>query len=164
MSNKKQRLELANFCAHQLTQLVFDCVHDKNGNLGGQEFGKEHKNVLADIRSLDCSDDFNALNFQPVKYTDEKGEKRPMFLMTKDGFIFLVMGYRGKKAAAIKEAYIQRFNDTEQDLKTVEYMLNIVEDLSTRLRIAIKYSDVFFKKKITDEASHTDEIATQQQK
>ena len=34
-----------------------------------QEFGKEHKNVLADIRSLGCSDDFNALNFQPVKYT-----------------------------------------------------------------------------------------------
>lgn len=87
-----------------------------------QEFGKEHKNVLADIRSLDCSDNFNALNFQPVKYTDEKGEKRPMFLMTKDGFIFLVMGYRGKKAAAIKEAYIQRFNDMETFIR--EYVLS----------------------------------------
>ena len=82
-----------------------------------EEFGKEHKNVLADIRNLDCSDDFNALNFQPVKYTDDKGEKRPMFLMTKDGFMFLVFGYRGKKAAAIKEAYIRRFNEYEDYIK-----------------------------------------------
>lgn len=30
--------------------------------------------------------------------------------MTKDGFIFLVMGFTGQKAAAIKEAYINAFN------------------------------------------------------
>lgn len=78
-----------------------------------EEFGKLHKNVIADIRNLDCSDEFNRLNFQPVKYTDEKGEKRPMFLMTRDGFMFLVMGYRGSRAAAIKEAIIKRFNDME---------------------------------------------------
>ena len=34
--------------------------------------------------------------------------------MTRDGFMFLVMGYRGKKAAAIKEAYIKRFNQMEK--------------------------------------------------
>jgi hypothetical protein len=33
--------------------------------------------------------------------------------MTKDGFIFLVMGYTGKKAAVFKEAYITRFNQME---------------------------------------------------
>ena len=82
-----------------------------------EEFGKLHKNVIADIRNLDCSDEFNRLNFQPVKYTDEKGEKRPMFLMTRDGFVFLVMGYRGSKAAAIKEAIIKRFNDMEAFIK-----------------------------------------------
>ena len=85
------------------------------------EFGKLHKNVIADIRNLDCSDDFNRLNFQPVKYTDEKGEKRPMFLMTRDGFMFLVMGYRGKKAANIKEAIIKRFNDMEAFIR--DYLL-----------------------------------------
>ena len=85
------------------------------------EFDKLHKNVIADIRNLDCSDDFNRLNFQPVKYTDEKGEKRPMFLMTRDGFMFLVMGYRGKKAANIKEAIIKRFNDMEAFIR--DYLL-----------------------------------------
>ena len=86
-----------------------------------EEFGKLHKNVIADIRNLDCSDEFNRLNFQPVKYTDEKGEKRPMFLMTRDGFMFLVMGYRGKKAAAIKVAIIQRFNEMEAFIR--DYLL-----------------------------------------
>jgi hypothetical protein len=33
-----------------------------------------------------------------------------MYEMTKDGFIFLVMGYTGAKAAQIKEAYIHAFN------------------------------------------------------
>ena len=82
-----------------------------------QEFKKEHNHVLRDIRELDCSEDFNQSNFGRVNYTDEKCEKRPMFLMTRDGFMFLVMGYRGKKAAAIKEAFIKRFNEYEAFFK-----------------------------------------------
>lgn len=39
--------------------------------------------------------------------------------MTKDGFTFLVMGYRGKKAAKFKEAYIQRFNAMEDFIKSL---------------------------------------------
>ena len=86
-----------------------------------EEFHKEHKNVLADIRNLDCSEDFRALNFQPTLQTVDmpNGAKRkdPLFLMTKDGFVFLVFGYRGKKAAAIKEEYIRRFNLYEDFIK-----------------------------------------------
>lgn len=76
-------------------------------------FGKQHKNVIQKIETLDCSPEFNGLNFQPVKYTDAKGEKRPSYEMTKDGFVFLVMGFTGKKAAAFKEAYIAAFNRME---------------------------------------------------
>lgn len=83
------------------------------------EFKKQHDNVLRDIRNLDCSSEFNALNFEEVKYKDAKGEKRPEYLMTKDGFVFLVMGYRGKKAARFKEAYIKRFNDMEAFIKSL---------------------------------------------
>lgn len=39
--------------------------------------------------------------------------------MTKDGFTFLVMGYRGKKAAKFKEMYILRFNEMESFIKTL---------------------------------------------
>ncbi|MGQ9372758.1 Rha family transcriptional regulator [Acinetobacter tandoii] len=80
-------------------------------------FGKHHKNVLQRLESLECSPEFNELNFQPVEYTDAKGESRPMYEMTKDGFIFLVMGFTGAKAAQIKEAYIQAFNHMATQLQ-----------------------------------------------
>jgi phage regulatory protein, rha family len=85
-----------------------------------EEFGKEHRNVLRDIENLDCSAEFNALNFERVAYRDAKGEKRPEYLMTKDGFTFLVMGYRGKKAAQFKEAYIRRFNEMETFIRSLQ--------------------------------------------
>lgn len=80
-------------------------------------FGREHKNVLRDIRELECSAEFNALNFEPVGYLDAKGEKRQMFEMTKNGFVFLAMGFTGAKAAQFKEAYIAEFDRMEKQLK-----------------------------------------------
>lgn len=73
-------------------------------------FGKQHKDVLRKIATLDCSKDFNERNFALVTYQDGKGEARPAYEMTKDGFIFVVMGFTGAKAAATKEAYINAFN------------------------------------------------------
>ena len=78
-----------------------------------QEFKKRHDNVIADVRNLNCSPEFRLLNFQESYYFNEQQKKQPMFLMTKDGFMFLVLGYRGLKAGAIKEAYIKRFNEYE---------------------------------------------------
>jgi hypothetical protein len=46
----------------------------------------------------------------PIEYTDTRGRKQPKHLMTKDGFIFLAMGFTGKKAALLKESYIHEFN------------------------------------------------------
>ena len=79
-------------------------------------FRKMHKNVIQKIDSLECSPEFNRLNFKPVTYTDAKGEKRPMYQITKNGFVFLVMGFTGKKAAAFKEAYIAEFDRMEAEL------------------------------------------------
>ena len=86
-----------------------------------QEFDKRHDNVLADIRNLDCSDDFRLLNFQEIRRTvslgDGRTRKAPMYLMTKDGFMYLCFGYRGEKVATIKEAYITRFNQYEDFIR-----------------------------------------------
>ena len=54
-------------------------------------FGKEHSKVLRAIRMLDCSIDFNQANFGLVTYKDAKGEQRPMYYLTRDGFTFLAM-------------------------------------------------------------------------
>jgi Rha family phage regulatory protein len=63
-----------------------------------ENFGKQHKDVLRAIKNLDVPEDFNRRNFAPVEYEDKKGEKRPAYLMTRDGFTLLVMGVTGPKA------------------------------------------------------------------
>ncbi|MDO9105210.1 MAG: Rha family transcriptional regulator [Methylovulum sp.] len=76
-----------------------------------------HDNVIQAITKLDCSPEFNALNFKAVEYTDAKGEKRPCYEITRDGFTFLAMGFTGKQAAQWKEAYILAFNRMESELQ-----------------------------------------------
>ena len=82
-------------------------------------FGKEHKRVLQDIRELDCSSEFSRHNFVPSDYVDERGKTQPCVIMTRDGFVFLVMGYTGEKASRFKEEYINAFNDMEAELKRI---------------------------------------------
>lgn len=98
-------------------------------------FGKQHDNVLRDIRSLDCSKEFSLLNYEESNYKI-RGKRYPEYLMTKDGFTFLVMGYRGKKAAVFKETYIAKFNEmkdfiTSRELARMEYphLTEAIKDL-----------------------------------
>ena len=79
-------------------------------------FGKEHSKILRDIRALP-QDDFNQANFGLVEYTDKKGEKRPEYLLTRDGFSMLVMGFTGEKAYLWKVSFIEAFNKLEQTVK-----------------------------------------------
>ena len=90
-----------------------------NSLMVAKMFGKEHYNVIRDIEQLDCSDEFRALNFEGTKYRSEQNKKMPCYNMTRDGFVFLCMGYRGKKAAKFKEAYIRRFNEMESFIRTL---------------------------------------------
>lgn len=99
-------------------------------------FGKRHDNLLQRIENLGCSKEFNALNFKAAKYTDSKGEKRPMFLMTQDGFTLLAMGFTGKKAMQFKEAYIKKFNQMKSWITS---RANLKND-QRRLNDAIKFS------------------------
>lgn len=80
-------------------------------------FRKLHKNVIQKIEMLDCSPEFTRLNFKPSEYTDATGRTLPAYQITKNGFVFLVMGFTGKKAAAFKEAYIAEFDRMENELR-----------------------------------------------
>ncbi|AYB06877.1 peptidase [Salmonella enterica] len=79
-------------------------------------FGKQHKNVIQKIASLECSAEFTELNFQLSEYIDASGRKLPCYQITRDGFAFLAMGFTGKRAAQFKEAYINAFNQMEKQL------------------------------------------------
>jgi Rha family phage regulatory protein len=76
------------------------------------KFGKRHDDVLRKIRNLDCSKDFTLRNFTECFRINElaNNKQEPFYEMTKDGFMFLVMGFTGKAAAQIKETYINAFN------------------------------------------------------
>lgn len=81
-----------------------------------ERFGKLHKNVLRDIEHLECPKGFTELNFEPSAYTDSTGRLLPMYRVTKDGFMFLAMGFTGKEAAAWKVRFIEAFNAMERQL------------------------------------------------
>jgi Rha family phage regulatory protein len=96
---------------------------DDNGNVMADSrdvaayFGKNHRDVLRVIRELNCSVDFHGRNFAPFKINDLTGETTSHVMMTKDGFVFLAMGFTGERAAQFKEAYIARFNAMEAELQ-----------------------------------------------
>ncbi|WP_051867714.1 Rha family transcriptional regulator [Vibrio sp. ER1A] len=88
----------------QTNELVTDSI------LVAKYFSKRHEQVLRKLNTLDCSSIFSQHNFVLAHYHDAQDKVRPKYQMTKDGFMFLVMGFTGKKAAVIKEAYINAFN------------------------------------------------------
>ena len=77
-------------------------------------FSKRHSHILEKITNLDCSPEFTSANFSAHVQTIEIGNgatrESKYYEMTKDGFMFLVMGFTGAAAAKIKEAYINTFN------------------------------------------------------
>lgn len=84
-------------------------------------FGKRHDNVLRDIDALLSQLPENSLqpNFEETYQEQETpfGAKRiRMFILYRDGFMLLVMGYTGKKALSMKLPYIEAFNRMEEEL------------------------------------------------
>ncbi|WP_336062276.1 Rha family transcriptional regulator [Serratia sp. 201] len=97
-------------------------------------FCREHKNVLQKIETLDCSEQFASANFsahvQEVTIGNGAVRKSKVYDMTKNGFVFLVMGFTGKKAAQFKEAYIAEFDRMESELASQRYGHNTLGDLT----------------------------------
>ena len=81
-----------------------------------EHFGKRHADVIRAIRKLDCPTEFTERNFALSEFTDSTGRKLPCYHITKDGFVFLAMGFTGKEASQWKVAYITAFNKMEADL------------------------------------------------
>ncbi|WP_232827756.1 Rha family transcriptional regulator [Marinomonas shanghaiensis] len=80
-----------------VVQIINDQITTTSTDLA-KCFGKHHRNVLRKIESLECSDEFSALNFELAEYKDEQDKTRPMYRITRDGFVFLAMGFTGAKA------------------------------------------------------------------
>lgn len=81
-----------------------------------EKFEKSHFHVLRDIEELECSEEFRESNFGLSSYRSTQNKELPKYLITQDGFSFLVMGYTGKEAARFKEMYINEFNRMREEI------------------------------------------------
>lgn len=106
-----------------MNEIVFRGANDKavtSSLLIAEKFGKEHKNVMQSIRNLiggTAENSAIAEMFSESTYLNEQNKEQPMFLMNRDGFTLLAMGFTGKKAMQFKLEYIKAFNSMEAQIK-----------------------------------------------
>jgi len=76
-------------------------------------FDKRKANVMRDIKKIEKDvPEFAAEHFALIKESSQAGavvRKIPEYIMDETGFMFLVMGFTGKKAAEMKVAFISQF-------------------------------------------------------
>lgn len=82
-----------------------------------ENFGKEHKNVIQAVTNLVAENSAAKSMFYETTF-ENRGKQYPMYLMNRDGFSLLVMGFTGKAALEWKLKYIQAFNEMEKKLAT----------------------------------------------
>lgn len=100
-----------------------------NSLLIAEKFGKEHKHVLESIRELIRSAENSAQFYRSSSYMDSMNRTQEMFIMNRDGFSLLVMGFNGFKALQFKIEYIEAFNQMEAAIKEIALPKTFAEAL-----------------------------------
>lgn len=80
------------------------------------KFDKRHNDLLRDVRNL-AAQNCAAKTMFHKNYYEVRGRDYPEYLMNRDGFSLLVMGFTGKEALDWKIKYIQAFNAMELFIK-----------------------------------------------
>lgn len=81
-----------------------------------ESFEKNHRDVLRAVDSLKEDVRNFAQMFFETDTPDSYGRPQRTYLMTRDGFTLLAMGFTGKAALAWKLKYIAAFNEMEKQL------------------------------------------------
>lgn len=81
-----------------------------------ESFGKEHKDTLECIRQILAAENSATKSMFYETTYENRGKQYPMYLMNRDGFSLLVMGFTGKAALEWKLKYIAAFNEMEKKL------------------------------------------------
>ncbi|MFR4663456.1 MAG: Rha family transcriptional regulator [Faecalibacterium prausnitzii] len=105
-----------------------------------KRFGKEHKHVLAAIRQILAAENSATKFFHETAF-EYRGQRFPEYLMNRDGFALLAMGFTGKEAVTWKLKYIEAFNQMEKQLAAQHKDQQHIEQLEAtneRLTAAIQ--------------------------
>ncbi|MFT3994743.1 MAG: phage regulatory protein/antirepressor Ant [Dysgonomonas sp.] len=125
-----------------MNKLVFNQSGEAltNSLLVSEKFGKNHQHVTRDIDNLkkDVSN-FGQMFIQST-YPDAYGRDQRMYIMNRDGFTLLAMGFTGKKALEFKLQYIEAFNKMESELKSLNKFA-LPQSFSEALRLAAEQAE-----------------------
>ena len=111
-----------------------------------EKFGKEHKHVLESIRKLMTAENSAVLQmFEESTYINEQNKTQPMYLMNRDGFTLLAMGFTGTKAMEFKIDYINAFNKMESKIKK---SIAVLPDFTDPAEAAMAWAKEYKEKKV----------------
>lgn len=97
-------------------------------------FGKQHKHVLEAIENIKAENSALMDMFYETSYKAGTGKSYKEYLMNRDGFSLLVMGFTGKEAMEWKIKYINAFNEMER--KLAKPQLTLAEQMAQGLLAA----------------------------
>ena len=101
-----------------------------------KDFDKEPKHVNEVIRKLIAENSTVKNMIIESTYISSRGREEKEYLLTRDGFSLLVMGFTGSKALQWKLKYIEAFNKMEQAIKGQAKRLSTEEMLELQFRYA----------------------------
>lgn len=81
-----------------------------------ERFHKLHKSIIRSVKEILAAQNCATKFFKETYYIN-RGKKYIEYLMNRDGFVLLVMGFTGKVAMDLKIAYINAFNEMEAILR-----------------------------------------------
>lgn len=112
-----------------------------------ENFEREHYDVIKSVEKLkEDVGTFSEMFFETSE-PDSYGRDRKVYLMNRDGFTLLAMGFTGKKALEFKLKYIQAFNRMEEQLKQPSNTkLLLKAALEQEERLGVVESDVKYLK------------------
>ena len=111
------------------------------------KFGKLHSNVIRDIKNLTFQNKDNAefkkffsLNFEEQRISLDNCLRRgrrpePHYKITRDGFVFLAMGFTGRKATDWKVRFLDAFNEME---KVIIQQIPVLQAENAALKAALE--------------------------
>lgn len=100
-----------------ITEISKEEILTVNSRAVAEHFEKQHKHILESIENIKAENSALTSMFYEGYYIAGTGKRYKEYLMNRDGFTLLVMGFTGQKALEWKLKYIQAFNEMEKELK-----------------------------------------------
>lgn len=117
-----------------MDQVVFinnDQVVTSSRNVA-RDFNKRHDHVTRDIdeiiKGLPKNGDTQQMFYETTYIHEQNKQEYRQYLMNRDGFTLLVMGFTGKQAMKFKLNYINAFNQMEKSLTELSAPSYMIDD------------------------------------